>query len=508
MSRRPPGLPLAVAGPRSKTHDRQNVSDDVRIPGYRVLRTLGVGGMATVYLAEQQSLEREVALKVMAPTLAASADFCQQFLKEGRITAKLSHPNLVTVYDIGSHDGVYYMASEYLPAGSLRERLDAGLGVTDALEIARDIASGLSYAHEMGFVHRDVKPGNILFRNNGSAVLADFGIAKAIKSVSTMTMAGNAIGTPDYMSPEQAQANLVDGRTDLYSLGAVLFEMLTGSKPYIARDPYAVALRHVTDPVPSLPEGMAWLQPLIDMMMAKDREQRCPTGDVFIAACDELLGGHPEYTLRQKSVTPPQPASLPRASKGRLIAQAGVARIRRFAPFVLLVPVVALLLVWRGRAPDRPAAVPAATEAPGRSPALPAGPPLAPPMPAEPVAAPAGSTGLERIDTATLLARAGGYLELGFASGDGRRFAFPDGDNAIDLFREVLRRDPANPTATQGLARIVAFYRTNAQSMLARGLDSTSADLVEKGLRAQPDDAVLLKLKADLAARAAAQGNN
>ena len=493
---------------RKRTTDT-NVSDDVRIPGYRVLRTLGVGGMATVYLAEQQSLEREVALKVMAPALAANADFCQQFLKEGRITAKLSHPNLVTVYDIGSHLGTYYMASEYLPAGSLRERLEPGLSVSDALEIARDIASGLSYAHEMGFVHRDVKPGNILFRNNGSAVLADFGIAKAIKSVSTMTMAGNAIGTPDYMSPEQAQANLVDGRTDLYSLGAVLFEMLTGSKPYIAKDPYAVALRHVTDPVPALPDALAWLQPLIDMMMAKDRDQRCPTGGVFIAACDELVGGHPEYTLRQKSVTPPpQAESRSKGNKSRLVALASLAKVRRFAPFVLLVAVVAAVLFWRAHAPEMPSVVSVATETSHRSAAPPANPSPAPPMPTEPAAGPAAPTGVERIDTATLLARASGYLELGFAGGDGRRFAFPDGDNAIDLFREVLRRDPANPAAVQGLARIVAFYQTNAQRTLARGLDSTSADLVEKGLRAQPDDAALLKLKADLAARATAQGNN
>jgi serine/threonine-protein kinase PpkA len=140
------------------------VTDQVQIPGYRVLRTLGVGGMATVYLAEQQSLEREVALKVMAPALAANADFCQQFLKEGRITAKLNHPNLVTVHDIGSHLGTYYMASEFLPAGSLRERLQRGLDIGEALAVACDIASGLGYAHDMGFVHRDVKPGNILFR--------------------------------------------------------------------------------------------------------------------------------------------------------------------------------------------------------------------------------------------------------------------------------------------------------------------------------------------------------
>ncbi len=487
--------------------------DDVRIPGYRVLRTLGVGGMATVYLAEQQSLEREVALKVMSPTLAASTDFCEQFLKEGRITAKLTHPNLVTVHDIGSHGGVYYMASEYLPAGSLRERLQPGMDITDALEIARDIASGLNYAHEMGFVHRDVKPGNILFRASGSAVLADFGIAKAIKTISSMTMAGNAIGTPDYMSPEQAQASPVDGRTDLYSLGAVLFEMLTGSKPYIAKDPYAVALRHVTDPVPVLPDALAWLQPLIEMTMAKDRELRCPTGDAFIAACDGLIGGRPEYTLRQKSVTPrpdtrAEPALGSTRVGGAAVAAASRARPTWLVPALAIAVVIVAALAWRSREPATPPAVPVSSEAQGRSVAAPLGQPPGPQLSPEPATEPATPTGMERLDTPTLLARASGYLNLGFASGDGRRFAFPDGDNAIDLFREVLRRDPANPVAAQGLGRIVAFYQTNAQSMLARGLDSTSADLVEKGLHADPNNAELLKLKADLAARAAAQGNN
>jgi hypothetical protein len=365
------------------------VTEEVRIPGYRVLRTLGVGGMATVYLAEQQSLEREVALKVMSPTLAANTDFCEQFLKEGRITAKLTHPNLVTVHDIGSHRGIYYMASEYLPAGSLRERLQPGMDVTDALEIARDIASGLNYAHEMGFVHRDVKPGNILFRTSGSAVLADFGIAKAIKTISSMTMAGNAIGTPDYMSPEQAQASPVDGRTDLYSLGAVLFEMLTGSKPYIAKDPYAVALRQVTDPVPLLPDALAWLQPLIDMMMAKDRELRCPSGDAFIAACDGLIGSRPEYTLRQKSVTPRPDTRAEPAAGSALVGGTAVGAASRARP-IWLVSVLAIAfavvaaLAWRAREPAAPPSVPVSSEAQGRSVAAPVGQPPGPQLSPEP----------------------------------------------------------------------------------------------------------------------------
>src|SRR6185312_1020541 len=155
-------------------------------------------------------------------------------------------------------------------------------------------AAGLAYAHEKGFVHRDVKPGNIMFRANGTAVLADFGIAKAMKTVSAATMAGNAIGTPDYMSPEQAQASLVDGRSDLYSLGAVLYECLAGQKPYQANDAYAVALMHVTEPVPQLPDKVAWLQPLIDGLMAKSPEQRFANGDAFIAACDRLVQSNPQ----------------------------------------------------------------------------------------------------------------------------------------------------------------------------------------------------------------------
>ena len=470
---------------------------EIRIPGYRVLRTLGVGGMATVYLAEQESLEREVALKVMAPALAANADFCQQFLKEGRITAKLSHPNLVTVHDIGSHNGTYYMASEYLPAGSLRERMQRRMDVATALAVVHDVASGLNYAHEMGFVHRDVKPGNILFRANGSAVLADFGIAKAIKSISSATMAGNAIGTPDYMSPEQAQATLVDGRTDIYSLGAVLFEMLTGRKPYVANDPYVVALRHVTEPVPQLPDELAWLQPLVDSAMAKDREQRFASGGAFIAECEALLSSHPEFARRPPAARRPVaslaaiPAAISSVDRTRLL--------RALVPAAAaLVFIVAATVAWRWS--------------------------HRPPVPQLPVAAeprpvlrgtdvPDAGSGvgiapnLAQRDTSWLLARASSQLRKGLADGDGIPFAFPDGDNAIDLFQEVLRRDPGNAVAAKGLATIADFYQKNARGLLDRGMVGTSADLVDKGLRAQPDNADLLKLKSELASRASARAD-
>ena len=263
---------------------------DITIPGYRILRTLGQGGMASVFLAVQESLDREVALKVMAPALAANPEFAERFLKEGKLTAKLQHPNVVTIHDIGVHNGVYYLSAEFIPRGTLKERItETGLSVGEALNVLSDIAHGLDYAHEKGVVHRDVKPGNVLFRKDGRAVLADFGIAKAMDGGTSSTMAGMSVGTPDYMSPEQARGEAVDGRSDLYSLGVMLYEMLTGRPPYEAPDAFSVALSHITEPVPTLPAQHAWLQPLLNGLMAKMAGERYNTGAAVIAAVQRML---------------------------------------------------------------------------------------------------------------------------------------------------------------------------------------------------------------------------
>ena len=477
------------------------MTEHVQIPGYKLLRTLGEGGMATVYLAVQESLDREVALKVMSPVLAANETFCEQFMKEGRITAKLTHPHLMTVHDIGSYNGVYYLASEFLPAGTLRERMD-GLSTAEALEIARDIASGLAYAHEKGFVHRDVKPGNIMFRSNGTAVLADFGIAKAMKSVSAATMAGNAIGTPDYMSPEQAQAIPVDGRSDLYSLGAVLFETLTGARPYEAPDAYAIALMHVTEPVPRLGGKQAWLQPLIDGLMAKNPDQRFANGEAFIAACDRLVQANPQAaasareqrsarrravgsgvgsTAASAAVSPP---AIPTAGgRGLRLALLG-------AGIVVLTVVVVLGWRWTHSAADANTSIPTTLT-----------PPVQPP-PVSPPAADdnAANAGLAKLDLPTLLARGEEYAAYGQSENHyGDKLDFPAGDNAIDLFREALKREPGNTRATKGLVQIATFYQQGARTAFDHGLYTGTEELLEKGLRADPKNAQLLKLKADLA---------
>lgn len=274
---------------------------DPCIPGYRIVSPLGDGGMATVYLAVQESLDRDVALKVLAPAMAANQEFASRFLKEGRITARLNHPHLVTVFDIGQHGAIYYLAAEYLPGGTLREKLDRGISIAESLDAICDVAKGLHFAHNAGFVHRDVKPSNVMFRANGAAVLADFGIAKSMDGKTMVTQVGSWIGTPRYMSPEQVNAQAVDGRSDLYSLGVVLFELLTGQPPYVAGDPLTVALMHVSHPLPQLPPALAWLQPLIDGLMAKDASERFATGEAFVAAVEQLWDHAPDAMALQNA---------------------------------------------------------------------------------------------------------------------------------------------------------------------------------------------------------------
>ncbi|MEZ4599564.1 MAG: SUMF1/EgtB/PvdO family nonheme iron enzyme [Syntrophotaleaceae bacterium] len=260
----------------------------MNIPGYTIERELGHGGMSTVYLAEQQSLHRKVALKVMAPALAADRSFGERFLREARTVAQLTHPNILAVYDIGSTGHSYYLAMEYVPCGDLKQVIRRGALVPEkALAILKQIASALGYAHRKGFVHRDVKPENILFREDGTAVLSDFGIAKAVGSGSKMTGTGMTIGTAHYMSPEQAGGTSVDGRADLYSLGVVLYEMLVGQVPFDGDNTVNIALQHLQSPLPQLPAHLAGYQPLLDMLMAKRPDQRFADAQDLISVLEK-----------------------------------------------------------------------------------------------------------------------------------------------------------------------------------------------------------------------------
>lgn len=489
--------------------------DSVSVPGFRIVRPLGEGGMASVYLAIQESLDREVALKVMAPHLAANKEFTDRFLKEGRITAKLSHPNLVTVFDIGQAGSVYYLAAEYIPGGTLRDRMNRGISIAESLDVMRDVAHGLQYAHEMGFVHRDVKPGNVLFRANGSAVLADFGIAKAVDQKTMATQIGSSIGTPHYMSPEQARAEKVDGRSDLYSLGAMFHELLTGAPPYDADDPFTIALMHVTHPLPELPTELRWLQPLLSGLMAKRADERFASGDEFVLALDKLLASAPEAQRLAEGENAPRKRAAPRLSRTatpapRVGADASTAVLTGGNPQggtrkwmlgggVAAAAVVAVVGVWMFTRGEEPAVAPApvAQVDPGTTPSPSASATPEPgatestaPMPEEP---PADALSRAAGDPERLLDLAERYVAIGMTQG-GRRLSAPPGDNALDIYLQVLSIDPQNVEARAGLQRIGAFFESKAKAAFDRGAWNFALVLAEQGLQADPANRELQRI--------------
>jgi serine/threonine-protein kinase PpkA len=251
------------------------------IPGYTIVRKLGSGGMANVYLAVQESFGRSVALKVMYSHLLEDESFAKRFVREARLAAQLSHNCIVPIYEIAHLEEYYYMAMEYLPGGDLRAKIKAGLRLPEGLTIIITVARGLNYAASKGLVHRDIKPENILFREDGSPLIGDFGIARLVDSETKMTVTGSILGTPRYMSPEQAKSTEVDPRSDLYSLGIILYEVLTGAPPFLGESPFTVGLKHITEAPPDLPEHLAGFQPFMDTALAKEPEDRFTNGEVF-----------------------------------------------------------------------------------------------------------------------------------------------------------------------------------------------------------------------------------
>ncbi len=260
----------------------------MEIPGYSIEREIGQGGMARVYLAVQRKFGRLVAIKVVSDAVTSDPEFGKRFVREARIVAQLTHPNIVQVHDAGVHEGIYYLVMEYLRGGDLNRRLQRGMHMQAAISVVKDVARGLDYAHQKGYVHRDIKPENILFREDGSAVVSDFGIARVVSTGNTLTRHGTVVGTPQYMSPEQAAGRELDGRSDLYSLGIVFFRMLTGDVPYKADSAVAVGIRHLQDPIPRVPAHLAAFQQVINRFLAKRPDARYQSGAEVIAALEEI----------------------------------------------------------------------------------------------------------------------------------------------------------------------------------------------------------------------------
>jgi serine/threonine-protein kinase PpkA len=258
----------------------------VSIPGYKIMEVLGKGGMAIVYLAVQESIGRNVALKILAPD-HTDESFSERFLREARIVSQLNHPNIITIFDAGVHQGYHYMSMEYIPGKNLTQARDV-LTRKQKIAVIKQIALALDYAGKKGYVHRDIKPENIMLHEDGRAVLTDFGIARGKDVTRSLTQTGKAIGTPYFMSPEQTKGLTVDHRSDIYSLGVVLFQAVAGHVPFDGPSIVAIGIKHIAEPIPSLPPGMEIFQPIINKCMSKEPAHRYQTASDLYNALDAI----------------------------------------------------------------------------------------------------------------------------------------------------------------------------------------------------------------------------
>ena len=279
---------------------------------YRIINQIGQGGMANVYKAYQASMDRHVAVKVLPSQLAESKEFVKRFQQEARIIARLEHPHILPVFDYGESDGVAYFVMRYLEAGTLKDKMQASksLPLKEIDRIFTQLTEALSYAHGHGVIHRDLKPANALVDTEGNLFLTDFGIAKLLESASPrLTQTDAIMGTPAYISPEQAQARPVDQRSDIYSLGIILYEMVTGRVPFVADTPLAIILKHVSDPLPLpsmiKPDISPAIERVILKALAKDPQDRFETAAEFLAAWKRALEEAEKETLR------PEPEEIP-----------------------------------------------------------------------------------------------------------------------------------------------------------------------------------------------------
>jgi DNA-binding response OmpR family regulator len=262
----------------------------IEVPGYSILKEIATSNFSQVFLARSERLRRNVVLKVMNRGASSrELDDAERFQREYEIISSITHRAIAEIYDFGSLPSHLYLAMEYFPCGDLRDRLRNPLSVDESLYYLRAIAEALRVIHVFGILHRDLKPANVMLREDNSPVLIDFGLARRSMDDAGTTGVGQVLGSPYYISPEQSQGQRVDARTDLYSLGVMFYEMLTGQRPYGGRSAVAIMEQHTTSPVPALPSPAAMQQPLLDRLMAKQQNARYASADELLADLGPLV---------------------------------------------------------------------------------------------------------------------------------------------------------------------------------------------------------------------------
>jgi serine/threonine-protein kinase PpkA len=443
------------------------------IPGYRIVRRVGLGGMATVYLAIQESLKRPVAVKVLASERAPSDELVRRFEHEARTIARLDHPHIVTIFDVGrTSTGQIYYTMPYLPNGDLSTR-----NLRDQprriLQVMRALTEALACAHDKGIVHRDVKPENVLFDKLDRPLLADFGIALSNSNQPRVTREGATIGSSGYMSPEQARGLPLDGRSDFYGLGIVCYELLTGEVPFSGPDALAVALAHVEKPVPRLPVTRRVWQPLIDRALAKQPDARFQSAEELLAALavvERRLRAPRRIWLSGEWLSlVARLRAIPR--RQRAIAL-GACVLAAFIGLIALLP----------RVPQRAAMAESAAIDTGATDPRPSDTAMADTpasittdalatdstttVPVE-AATPATAAATDVVAVPTTAAARSEHLREAASLLSNGRMVAPAGNNAADHYLAVLAGEPHQRDAVSGLERIVSALSVRAAKAIA-----------------------------------------
>ncbi|GMR20986.1 MAG: serine/threonine-protein kinase [Gammaproteobacteria bacterium] len=426
----------------------------ITIPGYKIEHLIAEGGTASVYLAIQESLRRHVAIKLLRKF--DNPEQLTRFLNEGQIIASLNHRNVINIHDIGvTDDGRPYISMEYLEGGDLDARIPKKVDPEDALQWLEALGNCLDFVHRKGIIHRDIKPGNILFHKDGTPILTDFGTAKQQKSDAKLTMDGRAFGSPYYISPEQAASKKLDRRTDIYSLGIVLYEMLTGNKPYKGDSHIETIVAHMSDPLPVLPPELHRYRTLTNKMIAKSPDDRFTNAAEMVRFVQQLR--KPVKKARRMTWAPAGALATIIGIGGAVLIGQSIIPERNEHP------------ATPGKTTSEaviPESTPATVEMPS-------------PEPGDPVKETPVATSTNEQHIEELLSQAAIALKE-------YRLTKPTNSNAYHYYQQILELHPQHEEAIKGINRIADAYADLAESKLDQYDYQAARRHLHQGLTIQP----------------------